>query len=359
MGLGYGEEDADSPSADNVDEDMKRRALIAATSLAVLGQVIDGLGEPIELALPIGQALPPRLSMSHVHAVRAVTERLVSVTRYYGGQADLFGAAVQLYTRWLTVPAADAVKAWLAATLAELHAQAGWACYDSGVDGRGHFTRALRLADQAGDAYGIANAAWEAGMTLVRNGHPNDALKLFQFGLLHLGGFGKPTSATLRADDPRVPILTARLNRQSATAYALLNIAEQAKRRLTEAHDGWAPRDAFERAGGDFVTAGVQLDLGRLDIAEQFAASAVRIYGEIHRRDRAQAELLLAEIYVRGGEPRGLTLAHQAIEEVSYLHSVAARQARLLPLAAALEARPGSDTRELAHTARKVAVTRT
>ncbi len=358
IGLGYGEEKPDSPSAENVDEDMKRRALIAATSVAVLGQVIQGLGEPIELALPIGQALPSRLSMSHVHAVRAVTERLVSVTRYYGGQADLFGAALELYTRWMAVPAADAVKARLAAALAELHTQAGWACYDSGVDGHGHFTRALRLADDAGDAYGIANAAWEAGMTLVRNGHPNDALKLFQLGQLHLGGFGRSTPATLRADDPRVPTLTARLNRQSATAYALLDIPEQAKRCLTEAHDGWAPRDAFERAGGDFVTAGVQLDLGQLDTAEQFAASAVRTYGEIHRRDRAQAELLLAEVHVRVGEPRGLTLAHQAIEEVSSLQSVAARQARLLPLAAALEARPGSDTRELARTARKVAATR-
>lgn len=357
MGLSYGEGEPDSPSAEeNVDEDMKRRALIAATSVAALGQVIQALGEPIELALPRAQ-LPSRLGMSHVHAVLTVTQRLVSVTRFHGAQADLFGAAVQLYTRWMDVPATEAIKARLAAALADLHTQAGWACYDSGVDGRGHFTRALRLGDEAGDAYGIANAAWEAGMTLVRSGHPNDALKLFQLGQLHLSGFGKSIRATLSTDDPRLSTLIARLNRQSATAYALLNSRDQATRCLAEAFDGWSPRDAFERAGGDFVIAGVQLDLGRLDAAEQLAASAVRTYGENHRRDRTQAQLLLAEVHVRAGEPHGLTLARQAIEAVSSLHSVAARQARLVPLAAALEARPDSDARELARTARKVADT--
>ncbi|MGH3823845.1 MAG: hypothetical protein ACRDRA_13595 [Pseudonocardiaceae bacterium] len=212
----------------------------------------------------------------------------------------------------------------------------------------------------AGDAYGIANAAWTAGATLVRNGHPNDALKLFQLGQLRLGGFapGKSTPATPLADDPRVPTLTARLNLNSATAYALLDSPDQAKRCLITAHDGWAPRDAFERAGMDRATAGIQLDLGRLDTAEQFAASAVRTYGEVHRRGRTLAELLLAEVYVRAGEPRGLAMAHQAIDQVSTLQSVAARQERLLPLAAALEARSGSDTRELARAARKVAATR-
>jgi transcriptional regulator with XRE-family HTH domain len=360
MGLSYGEGEPDPPSAEeDVDEDMKRRALIAATSMAALGQVIKSLGAPIELALPTGQVLPSRLGMSQVHAVRAVTERLRGLARYYGGQADLFGAAVQLYTPWMQVPATEAIKARLAGALAELHTEAGWCCYDSGLDGRGYFTRALPLADQAGDAYGIANAAWHAGATLVRNGHPNDALKLFQLGEIYLGGFapGKSTPATPRADDPRVPTLTARLNRQSATAYALMNSSDQAKHYLAAARDGWTPRDAFERAGMDRATAGIQLDLGQLDTAEQFAAGALRTYGEGHRRGRTLAELLLAEVHVRAGEPQGLTLARHAIEEVSTLQSVAARRERLVPLTAALEARPGGDTQELARMARQILAT--
>jgi transcriptional regulator with XRE-family HTH domain len=363
MGLSYGEEQPDTPSAgDEVNENMRRRALITATMGTALGQVVQcPLGELAKLALPTGQLLPARLNMAHVHTVRAVTNQLRGVARYHGGQADLFGAAAKLYTRWMQVPATETIKTRLAAALAELHTEAGWCCYDSGLAATGHFTRALWLADTAGDLYGIANAAWHAGATLVRNEHPNDALKLFQLGQMQLsGGFArvKSTLATVHTDDPRLPTLTARLKLNSATAYALLNRPEQAKRCLTEAHDGWAPRDPFERAAGDLVTAAIQLDLGQLDSAEQHATKAVRTYGEDHRRSRILAKLFLAEVHVRAGEPRGLTLARHAIEEVSTLLSVAARRQRLIPLAAALQARPSSDTHELAQMARKIAATR-
>jgi hypothetical protein len=102
----------------------------------------------------------------------------------------------------------------------------------------------------------------------------------------------------------------------------------------------------------------IQLHLGQLDVAERFATSAVRNYGQSHRVGHTMAELLLAEIHIRAGEPQGLTLARHAINEVSTLHSIATRRQRLLPLATALEARPGSDTRELARIARQVATTR-
>ena len=79
MGLSYGEQGPDSSSVEEVDEAVKRRAVIAATSAAALGQAFLGLGE---LALPTGQALPSRLGMAHVHAVRVLTERLRGVARY-------------------------------------------------------------------------------------------------------------------------------------------------------------------------------------------------------------------------------------------------------------------------------------
>ncbi len=224
----------------------------------------------------------------------------------------------------------------------------------------GCFTRALSLADEARDSFGIANAAWQAGRTLMRSGHPNDALKCFQLGQFSLRGVqpGKSTPAILRADDPRIPTLTAWLNLNSATAYALMDLPDQAKRCLAAAREGWAPRDARERAAMDHATSEIQLDLHRFDIAESFAASAVRTYGDTHHRDRTQAELLLAEVHVRAGEPRGLVLARQAIAAVSSLQSVAVRQERLVPLATALEAQPGSEAKELARMARQVAATR-
>ncbi len=356
MGLSYGEEQPDTPSAEEgLDEEMKRRALIAATTMAALGQAVQGLGEFTELALPTGAPLPSRLGMAHVHAVGAVTTQLRSVARCYGGQADLFGAAAQLYTRWMEVPAPEATKAALATALTELHNQAGTWSYDSGLDGTGHLTRALRLAAEAGDAYGIANAAWRAGATLFHDGYPDDALKSFQLGQFQLGGFAP---ATVRVDDPRVLTLTAWLSHSCAGAYALLERPDQARRCLAEVHDGWAPPDAFERASADRSTAAIQLALGQLDSAEQFAASAVRTYSEGHRLGRIQAELLLAEVHVRAGEPQGLTLAHHAIDQANTLQSIAARRNRLVPLAAALEARPSTDTQELARIARQAAATR-
>ncbi|MGH3755150.1 MAG: hypothetical protein ACRDRP_21150, partial [Pseudonocardiaceae bacterium] len=230
----------------------------------------------------------------------------------------------------------------------------------SGVDATGCLTRALRVAHQAGDGFGIANAAWHAGLTLVRSGHPHDALKCLQLGQFSLRGFqaGKSVPAFPSADDPRIPILAGRLNRQSATAYALMGHPEQARRCLAEAREGWAPRDTFVQGGMELSTAGVELDLRRFDTAEQFAVSAVRTYGEAHGRERTKAQLIIAEVHVRAGEPRGLVLARQAIEAVSSLQSVAVRHERLVPLTAALEARPGSDAKEIARMARQVIATR-
>jgi tetratricopeptide (TPR) repeat protein len=361
MGLSYGEREPEALLAgEEVDEAMKRRAVLATSSAVVLGEAFLGLDELTELALPTGQALPSRLEMSHVHAVRAITEQLRGVARYYGGQADIISATATFYTRWLQVPATDAVTAQFRAALAALHTAAGWYCYDSGVDGTGHFTQALRIAGKAGDVYGVAYAVFCSGATLVRSGHPNDALKLFQLGQFHLRQSrpGKSTPTTPHTDNPRLPTVTAWLNLNSATAYALMSDPDQATHYLAKAHDGWEPRDTFEHAGMDRATAGIHLDLGQLDTAEQFATSAVRTYNEGHRRDRTTAELLLAEIHVRAGEPQGLTLARHAIDEVSTLHSIAARRERLIPLATALETRPSTDTRELARIARQVAETR-
>jgi len=358
LGVSYGEQAPDPSSVEeDVDEDMKRRVLVAATMAAALRRGTQALGEPIQLPLPTGEALPSRLGMSHVHTVRAVTDRLRGVARYHGGQGEVFGAAARLYTRWMQVPATAAVTAQLTAALAELHTEAGWCCHDEGVDGMGHFTRALRFADQAGDDCGIANAAWHAGLALIRTGQPNHALKLFTLGHFRLRGFtpGKSISAT---DDSQVPTLTARLSRNSATAYALMGGIDEATRYLAEANDAPPPRDVFERASADLGTARVQLDLGQLNAAEQSAAGAVRTYREgHHRRGHTMAELILAEVHLRTGEPQGLTLAHEAITEVRTLQSLAVRRELLIPLATALETRPGTDARELARTARKIATT--
>ncbi|MGH3828636.1 MAG: helix-turn-helix domain-containing protein, partial [Pseudonocardiaceae bacterium] len=352
LGVSYGEDTP--PAAKEVNEATKRRVLITAAMATALRQGTQALSAPAPLALSTDQPMPTHLGMSDVHALRAVTHRLRDVARCYGGQAGPFSATANYYTQWMRIPATDEVTAALATALAELHTEAGWCRYDSGLDGSDHFTHALWFADHAQDTYGVANAAWNAGLTLVLSGHPNDALKLFQAGRLHLGGFrpSKSTPATPDADDPRIPALKARLTRQSATAYAVMKGSDEATRLLAEAHDGWEPPDAFEHGEADLTTAYTQLNLGQLDTAEQLAASAIRTYGQGNRRDRTMAQLLLAEIHIRAGEPQGLALAHHAITEVRTLHSVAARRERLIPLATVLATQPGTDARELARAAR-------
>jgi len=110
MGLSYGEDSAGDayPGVEGgpdpeVEEEMRRRALLAATSLAALGRVVTSLGELAELALPRtgDEPLPSRLGVSHVQAIEAVTERLRATARQYGGQAEVFGAAAKHYLRWM------------------------------------------------------------------------------------------------------------------------------------------------------------------------------------------------------------------------------------------------------------------
>ena len=102
----------------------------------------------------------------------------------------------------------------------------------------------------------------------------------------------------------------------------------------------------------------MELNLGRLDVAESAAAAAMRGWeGSPDRRRSVLGGITLATIHVRAGEPRGLVMAKSAIDAVALLRSGRARD-RLVPLAAALEARPGSDYRELARMTRQVATTR-
>ncbi|MGH3711560.1 MAG: hypothetical protein ACRDRQ_26435 [Pseudonocardiaceae bacterium] len=280
------------------------------------------------------------------------------VFRYYGGQGDLFSTTARLYTRWIQVPATEEVQARLAAALAELHTLAGWTCHDSGMDGSGHFTRALWLSDKAGDDCGVASAACQAGLVLLRNGQPNYALKFFQLGHIRLQDLTPSKSLPAGAAESRVQTLTARLNRTSATAYAAMGGLDEATNHLAKASEGDPPPDAYDHAAADLGTARVQLDLGQLDATEQSATSAVRTYRDNHhRRGHTMAELVLAEVYLRAGDPRGLTLAHEAITKVTTLQSVAVRRELLIPLATALETRPGGDSRDLARTARQLATT--
>jgi len=96
----------------------------------------------------------------------------------------------------------------------------------------------------------------------------------------------------------------------SHSSNARMGHREKAGRAFSAAREQQQPGDVYERADKDLNAARIQADLGRLEVAERFAAAAVRTFGSGHRRDRAMANLVLAELHVHAGEPCGVELAH-------------------------------------------------
>jgi len=144
----------------------------------------------------------------------------------------------------------------------------------------------------------------------------------------------------------------------SATALELLGEREAADRALGKSRQLWTPSRTDPSGDLDQVGARLQLARGRLDTAEQYATASVRRWEGINnQRTRTTADILLATVHVRAGERDGLQLAHGAIMKVTKLSSARARQQYLAPLAIALEARPGSDAKQLARMTRQVIAT--
>jgi transcriptional regulator with XRE-family HTH domain len=345
---------------EEVSEEMRRRALLAAAGVAFTGQPVPGIGERVTLPGPAPVPPPSRILALHVAQVRDLTQRLVDASRAYGSDPQVSSAAAARATRLLESPGDEPVKRALMAAVAELHHHAGYAGFDAGLYDRTmhHYTRALELATEAGDVYLQAIALCYAGAATEDHGHPNDGLKMLQFADVIAGRI--PVD-----DQPRRIVgmstrgaVQACAEADSATALARLGDPDGADAALARARELWQPTAADPSGGLDEVAAGLELERGRLDAAEPLAAASVRRWeGASNQRARTMSRVVLATIHVRAGERDGLELAHGAITGVMKLSSLRARQ-RLNPLVTALEARPGGDHRQLARMARHVATTR-
>lgn len=336
-----------------VNEDMRRRALITAVPVFVWGHPLFGEVPDLPAAAWTGEALPSRLGMADVARVDQLTDHVRELARRHGGQAGIVHAAVTDSMRLLAVPAPDPVTAKLGSALARLLTLAGWCCADSGVGDHLWYRlqQAMELAASVGDTYRLVEALRHAGALQREQGQPNDALKVLQLGEHKL--LAGPRG------DPRTAVLAAWLRGESALALAAMGRdANEVSSALAAARGDWEPPNNFERSGMDELTARVHLGLGRLDVAESFAAGAVRVSGAAERRNGVLASVTLATIHVRAAEPGGILLAKTAIDGVRGLRSVRARRQWLRPLTEALETRPSADYRELAQMARQVTATR-
>jgi transcriptional regulator with XRE-family HTH domain len=357
-GSAYAGGDTVTASAEEVDAEVRRRALIVA-GIAVAGQPFSNMGERRRLPGPAPVPLPSRILAVHVVRVRDLTQQLRRAGRAYGADPHASSAAAAGATRLLNVPGEERVKQALLAAVAEAHIVAGWAAFDAGLYVRAmhHYTRGLELATDAGDAYLQASALMWAGLATVEHGHPNDGLKLLQYAQVK--------AWDIPADEQRPSVfgvnaraaVEACARADAATALARLGYPAAADTAVAKAREIWQPTASDASGDLDNVAARLQLDRGRLDAAEPFAAAAVRRWERGSKRARTKAGILLATIHVLTGDSDGLALAHGAITGAAQLSSVRTRQ-QLEPLATALETRPRNDHRELAHLARQVAAMR-
>ena len=356
----YCGEDTVADPPEGAYEKMLRRYVLALGGIAAFGAQVKGLGELAELTSPAPAPLPDRLSYAHVTQVRHLTRRLREVGNACGSNPAVSSAAAEEATRLLHVPGPEPVQRALLAALAGLHAEAAWAGVDARLYHRAmyHCARALKFATKAGDPYHRTLALNYAGLVTIEHGQPNDGLKMLQCQQVTSWRIPRDLDpSTVAIDAGSQVALEACGLADSATALAALDDPEAASRRIEQARELWQPTPTDPTGDLDIVAARLELDRGRLDTSEQFATASLCRWEGGSERARAQSRVVLATIHVRAGESGGLALAHGAISGVTKLSSVRARR-RVEPLAAALEARPSSDAKDLARTARQVAATR-
>jgi transcriptional regulator with XRE-family HTH domain len=353
MGLAYDEAVAEfaglAIGQEVVDENMKRRALLALGSTALLGAPV--LGEVLALPTPPNTPtpLPSRLGVSDVAALKELTAQLRAEARTYGGGADVVTAVANWSRSLMSVSSSDLIKVELGSALADLHTLAGWCCVDSGLhdQARACFATAMDLAADAGDGVQMASALWHAGMHMRDAGAYNDGLTACQLGLIKLGE---------APDSPGTAEAIAWLHAESARVQAAMGRRAAAERSLKTARE-WQPATTYDDADMEHGTASVYLLLGRLDTAEAFAASSVRKWSTegTSRREGVAADIALATIRTQTGQSDAAALAQRAIAGVAPLRSLRTRRVKLAPLIQALDTRADSTSRDLAYRARQLA----
>jgi transcriptional regulator with XRE-family HTH domain len=354
----YGEEGTTADPPEEVIAKMLRRHLLALGIITAVGTA--AVGELAEVPGPAPVPLPSQLSHLHVGQVRELTRRLGEADNACGANPAVLSAAAAWAEQLLGVAGAEPVQRALMVAVAELHIEAGWAGFDAGRYHRAvhHFTTALELATKARDAYLQSTALVYAGAATVEHGHPNDGLKMIQFGVIKAWDIPWDEQRAVVVGQSGRAAQEACGRADTATALAHLGHLDAADTEVAKSRQLWAPTHADRYGDVDRPTARLALRRGQLDAAEPLAAASVRRWEGISQIGHTHSSIVLTTVHIQAGEPGGLSLAHSAITAAAKLSSVRVRK-RLVPLAAALAARPGRDTKDLSRMAYQVAGVRT
>jgi transcriptional regulator with XRE-family HTH domain len=308
MGLAYSEgHEPQSAWPEEVDEDVKRRVLLAVGTTALLGSPV--LGEVLELPRPSSPTpLPSRLTAVDVDAIKKLTASLQDMARTYGGCAEMIGNVANRSRVLLSIPATDKITDEMSVAVAELHTVAGWCCVDGGFpdQARAYFATAMEL----GDSYQTAWSMRHAGIQMVDSRAYDDGLKAFQL-------------AMMGTTDPE---LIACLHIESSLPLAAMGRRDLALDALKRGYEH-PQSNIFDAADMDNVASDVYRRLGQLVKSEAYARASLEKWTRFGgaKRDSVEAEITLATVHLRSGEVNsGAMLARQAIADVIPLQSVKA-----------------------------------
>jgi transcriptional regulator with XRE-family HTH domain len=350
----YGGAGTSAELPEDVIAEMFRRHLLALGAIGTVG--VAAVGELAELPGPAPVSLPAQLNPVHVGQVRNLTRRLGEAGNACGAGPAVLSAAAAWAERLLSVPGTEPVQRALKVAVAELHIEAGWAGFDAGHYHRAvhHFTTALELATQAKDAYLQSTALQYAGAATVEHGHPDDGLKMLQFSVVKAWDIARDEQRAVVVGQSGRAAQEACARASAATAMAALGKLDAAEVEIAKSRQLWSPTRADRYGDVDRPAALLALRQGRLNTAESLSAASIRRWEGISQISHTHSAIVLATIHVRAGEPRGLSLAHSAITNVAKLSSIRVRT-RLIPLATALAANPGTDAKDLSRMAHQVA----
>ncbi|MGH3908201.1 MAG: hypothetical protein ACRDTE_29070 [Pseudonocardiaceae bacterium] len=244
--------------------------------------------------------------------------------------------------------------------LAELRIEAGCSAWGAGLYGRTmyHFARSLELATDTDDTYLQVLALRHAGLASVEHGHPDDGLKMLQCAQARTWEIPRHDQRAVIVGVSGRAAAEAVCLQESATALARLGDLGAAFTALAKGRDLWTPTRSDLFGDMDRGAARLELERGRLDVAEARAVASVHRWEGGRQLGRTASGAVLATVYVTAGDSRGLPLAHRAITDAGKLGSVRVRRLCVGPLADALDNRPGADARDLARQARQIATAR-
>ncbi|MGH3801774.1 MAG: helix-turn-helix domain-containing protein, partial [Pseudonocardiaceae bacterium] len=349
MGLAY-DESTSAPPNEEVDENMKRRALLAAGGMVVLGQPVFGTPDPSALTFRDVITRPPsHIGMPDVEIFEQVTARLGVVDRESGGFAarEMLVAVAQGGEELLTAQCAEPVRQRLLGAVSEAHRLAGWASGDVGLidQCRWHMHRAMDHAQ--GQQERLAGVLASAGDMEKHYNAPNDALKLFQIATA-----GLPVNA-----DPQSGAV---LHGLAASAYLTLGHAEHARAALKQSRNLFVevaepeaalPFFAFYGPGHGLLAA-TGAKLADYALAHADVQRALDTRPDYDVRCRALDTIVLATILINSGELRdGINETRRALDLVTVVGSQRVRD-RLEPLERALAGRRDSTCQDLARRVR-------